>query len=191
MAKKLWFQIHWFLGITAGVVLAIMGVTGALLSFENDLLRLMNPGVMTVTPQAEGPLPPHELVARIQAAFPEKRLTGLNLSADPREAVRVGFAASVDSQDGQGRPASQRGGRRSEWRYADPYTGVLLGEPRGQGFFRFTAELHRWLAAGEVGKAITGASTLALVVLCLSGLYLRWPSTLPSRGVLFSGGSML
>src|SRR5262245_65168685 len=28
---------------------------------------------------------------------------------------------------------------------------------------------------GEVGKALTGASTLALVVLCLSGLYLRWP----------------
>src|SRR5215813_1925295 len=33
----------------------------------------------------------------------------------------------------------------------------------------------RWLAMGEVGEIITGASTLALVVLCLSGLYLRWP----------------
>ena len=50
-----------------------------------------------------------------------------------------------------------------------------MGEPRGQAFFRFTTELHRWLAAGDVGKAITGASTIALVVLCLSGLYLRWP----------------
>src|SRR5262245_64236209 len=131
MAKKLWFQTHWLLGITAGVVLAIMGVTGALLSFESDLLRLMNPGVMIVTPRAEGPLPPHELVARIQAAFPEKRLTGLNLSADPRDAVRVGFAASVDSQSGPDRPAGQRGARRSEWRYVDPYTGALLGEVRG------------------------------------------------------------
>jgi len=36
-------------------------------------------------------------------------------------------------------------------------------------------ELHRWLALGDTGKAITGASTIALVVLCLSGLYLRWP----------------
>jgi len=175
MMKKLWFQVHWLLGITAGVVLALMGVTGALLSFEEDLLRWMNPGVMTVTPRAEKPLPPHELVARVQAAFPEKRLTGLNLSADPRDAVRVGFAASSSSQSGQSRPASQRGGRRTEWRYVDPYTGGVLGEPRGQAFFRFTTELHRWLALGDTGKAITGASTIALVVLCLSGLYLRWP----------------
>jgi sulfite reductase (NADPH) flavoprotein alpha-component len=50
MMKKLWFQAHWLLGITAGVVLALMGVTGALLSFEDALLRWMNPGVMTVTP---------------------------------------------------------------------------------------------------------------------------------------------
>ena len=174
MMKKLWFQVHWLLGITTGVVLALMGVTGALLSFEDDLLRWMNPGVMTVTPRAEKPLPPHELVARVQAAFPEKRLTGLNLSADPRDAVRIGFAVSGGDQSGPGRLANQRS-RRSEWRYVDPYTGGVLGEPRGQAFFRFTTELHRWLAAGDIGKAITGASTLALVVLCLSGLYLRWP----------------
>ena len=175
MMKKLWFQVHWLLGITAGVVLALMGVTGALLSFEEDLLRWMNPGVMTAMPRAESPLPPHELLARVQAALPEKRLTGLNLSADPQDAVRVGFASSGTSQGGQGRPAGQRGGRRTEWRYVDPYTGEVLGEPRGQAFFRFTTELHRWLALGDTGKAITGASTIALVVLCLSGLYLRWP----------------
>ena len=108
MMKKLWFWAHWLLGITAGVVLALMGITGALLSFEEDLLRWMNPGVMTVTPRAEKPWPPHELVARVQAAFPEKRLTGLNLSADPRDAVRVGFAASGSSQGGRGRPARSR-----------------------------------------------------------------------------------
>jgi len=175
MMKKIWFRVHWLLGITASVALAIMGVTGALLSFEEALLRWLNPGVMTVTPRAEGPLPLQELVARIQAALPEKRLTGLTLSADLRDAVRVGFAVSGSGRGGQGRPASQRGGRRSEWRYVDPYTGEILGEPRGQAFFRFTMEFHRWLAMGDVGKAVTGASTLALVVLCLSGLYLRWP----------------
>ena len=114
MMKKLWFWVHWLLGVTAGVVLALMGVTGALLSFEEDLLRWLNPGVMTVMPRAESPLPPHELLARVQAALPEKRLTGLNLSADPQDAVRVGFASSGTSQGGQGRPAGQRGGRRSE-----------------------------------------------------------------------------
>ncbi len=35
MTRRILFQIHWFLGITAGFVLAVMGVTGALLSFED------------------------------------------------------------------------------------------------------------------------------------------------------------
>jgi sulfite reductase (NADPH) flavoprotein alpha-component len=170
------------LGITAGVVLAVMGVTGAVLSFEHELLRWLNPGVLTVTPRVEGPLSPPELIARAQAAYPEKRITGFNFSTDPEEAARVGFAAdsggapgSQATQEQRRRPGSPSGGRRSEWRYVDPYTGALLGEPRGQEFFRVITELHRWLAVGEVGKAITGASTIALVVLCGSGLYLRWP----------------
>lgn len=212
MVKKFWFQAHWLLGITAGVVLAVMGVTGAILSFEHDLLRWLNPGVLTVTPRIEGPLSPPELIARVQAAYPEKRIAVFNLSTDPEEAVRVGFATETrgdqegrrensmpetlgnsqrqGAQDGQGRegaqgtqdtqaqrrrPGGPGGGRRGEWRYVDPYTGALLGAPRGQEFFRVTTELHRWLAAGEIGKALTGASTIALVVLCGSGLYLRWP----------------
>lgn len=182
MIKKLWFQVHWLLGITAGVVLAVMGVTGAMLSFEHDLLRWLNPHVLTVAPQAAASLWPPELIARVQAAYPEKRLTGFNFSSDPQEAARIGFAADSGGDSGnraaqeqRRRPGNPGGGRRGEWRYVDPYTGALLGEPRGQEFFRFTTELHRWLAVGEVGKAITGASTLALVVLCGSGLYLRWP----------------
>ena len=78
------------------------------------------------------------------------------------------FAAKPD---GVGGPGS----RRSEVQYADPYTGELLSNPRGTGFFRLVMETHRWLAAGAVGKHLVGASTIALVVMCLSGLYLRWP----------------
>ena len=39
------FQVHWLFGITAGIVLAIVGVTGGLLSFEDALLTALNPGV--------------------------------------------------------------------------------------------------------------------------------------------------
>ena len=56
MFKNLVFQLHWLLGITAGVVLAVVGVTGAMLSFEADLLKGINPGVMTVEARP-APLP--------------------------------------------------------------------------------------------------------------------------------------
>lgn len=168
MFKNLIFQLHWLLGITAGVVLAVVGLTGAMLSFEHDLLKAMNPGVMTVAPQARA-LSPAELLARIAVAEPGQVIQSLSLPGDPEESARVGFAPAADAKPGPG------GRVRGETRYVDPYTGELLGQPGGEAFFRFTMQVHRWLAADEVGKQIVGASTLALIYFCLSGLYLRWP----------------
>lgn len=161
MFKNFWFQTHWLFGITAGIVLAVMGVTGALLSFEQEILRLLNPSVMTVEAEADlTPLGPGVLMARAAEAAPDKRVIGVGLNAEPTLAAQVVYA----------------GGRRGEPVYINPYTGELLGKPeRGDTFLHVAEDIHRWLALGDVGKAITGASTLILVVLALSGLYLRWP----------------
>ncbi|HAB02362.1 MAG TPA: hypothetical protein DCE25_05300, partial [Pseudomonas sp.] len=68
MMKKTLFQLHWLFGITAGLVLAVMGITGALYSFQEELLRAFNADVLTVEVRAEGVLPPAELVRRVEAA---------------------------------------------------------------------------------------------------------------------------
>ena len=150
------FQVHWLFGITAGLVLAIVGVTGGVLSFEDELLKALNPGVLTV--EARGPaLSPSELLARVREQEPNRAIASLQLSSDPRDAAVVGFAPP---------PGERRGARRN----VDPYSGALLGEPRYQGFFRTTMQLHRWLVADEVGKQVVGASTAILVFFCLSGL---------------------
>ena len=79
------FQIHWFLGITAGIVLALVGVTGGLLSFEDEMLKAMNPGVMSV--EARGtPLSPDALVARIREQRPDDRIQSLAMSRDAADA---------------------------------------------------------------------------------------------------------
>ncbi len=162
MFKWIWFQAHWLVGITAGVVLAVVGFTGGMLSFEDEILRAMNPGVLTVEARGTALLTPAELMAQMAKAEPEKRVQALTVHADPTRAARVSFAAA-------GR------GPRGETRYVDPYDGKLLGHPRGEEFMRTTMQIHRWLAAGDVGKHIVGASTVALILLALSGLYLRWP----------------
>ena len=46
--RAVWFQLHWFVGITAGTLLAVIGLTGAIMAFEDELLDVLNPGVMTV-----------------------------------------------------------------------------------------------------------------------------------------------
>ena len=42
MFKKIFFQLHWFLGISAGLILALMGVTGAIYSYEQQILKAIN-----------------------------------------------------------------------------------------------------------------------------------------------------
>jgi len=161
MSKTILFQLHWLFGITAGLVLALMGVTGAAYSFQDELLRTLNPEVLRVAAQDRGMLPPAVLVPRIEAASGQ-RVVGLWQVVHGEHAGRVSFA-----------PAP--GERRGPSRYFDPYSAELLAAPRGQGFFELMLELHRFLALGDYGKQVTAASTLALLFFCLSGLYLRWP----------------
>jgi sulfite reductase (NADPH) flavoprotein alpha-component len=173
MLRKILFQAHWLIGITAGIVMAVVGVTGGMLSFEHQLLYFFNPGVMHIMPPGTQALSPVELIERMQTANPGRRVVTVTLSADPKDTAKVGFAA--DAQPAQSVPGGQR---RGEMRYVDPYTGAVLAKPQGEAFFRTVMQIHRWLAAGETGKQIVGAATIGLVVLCLSGLYLRWPRRL-------------
>lgn len=160
--RNLLFQVHWLLGVTAGTVLIVVGLTGAILAFEPEISRAMNPGVLSVTPQGSA-LAPDALLERIQATAPDKKVAMLMLASDPADSARITLAPE---------PPAKRG----ETRYVNPYTGEFLGKPAGESFFRTMVQLHRYLASGDVGKHLVGASTLAVIYLALSGLYLRWPA---------------
>lgn len=161
MFKRIVFQLHWLFGITAGLVLALMGVTGAAYSFQDELMRAINPDVLQVEVRDSGVLSPAVLVPKLEAAS-QQRVIGLWLEVEGDRAARVFFAPPP-------------GERRGPSRYFDSYSGELLDEPRGQGFFDLMLKLHRFLAMGDYGKQVTAASTLTLLFFCLSGLYLRWP----------------
>ncbi|MGF6332703.1 sulfite reductase (NADPH) flavoprotein alpha-component [Pseudomonas sp. BS3782 TE3695] len=161
MLKKSLFQLHWFFGISAGLVLALMGITGAAVSFQDEILRALNPSVLHVEKQIAGVLPPAELVEKIEGAS-GKKVSMLWVETDSGNAARVIFTAP---------PGEPRG----PMRYFNPYTGEFMGDVTGQDFFGLMLQLHRVLAMGDIGRQITGACTLILVFFCLSGLYLRWP----------------
>lgn len=160
MFKTVLFQVHWFLGITAGTVLALMGLTGATLSFEDDLLRALNPHFAAVAAQqgdGRQTLPLDTLVATM-AEGSHTALQRLRVDA-------TGQRPSVARFDGG----------RDNWVYFDPYSGERFSALRGQGFFDFTEDLHRRLVAGDRGRLVTGSCTIILLVFVLSGIYLRWP----------------
>lgn len=160
MLKKVLFQVHWFFGITAGLVLALMGITGALYSFEEEILDALNSDVLFVQPQAHQ-LSLADMVSKVEAQG--KDTVGMfRIDADGDRIAQVWF-----------KPAP--GQRRGEMHNFNPYTGEFTEDAVGQDFFGFILNLHRFLAAGQYGKQVTAACTLILVFFCLSGLYLRWP----------------
>lgn len=164
--KKTLFQLHWLFGISAGLVLALMGITGATVSFQDEILHALNPSVLQVEKLPAGVLPPAELVEKVQAAE-GKTVSMLWVETDSGNAARVFFTPPP-------------GERRGQMRYFDPYTGQFMGDATGQDFFGLMLQLHRFLAMGDTGRQITGACTLMLIFFCLSGLYLRWPRQVAS-----------
>lgn len=161
------FQVHWFLGITAGVVLAIVGVTGGLMSFERQIMEMISPNVVRVQIGSER-LTPDAIAERFRSQREGARVEQITFWPDADRSALI-------------RVAPPPGERRGDSVYINPYTGDLLGKLRGEQFFRTVRSLHRWLlipaeeGSINIGRQITGFCALALVFFALSGLYLRWP----------------
>jgi sulfite reductase (NADPH) flavoprotein alpha-component len=158
--KKVLFQLHWFFGITAGLVLAIMGTTGALYSYQEEILDTLNAHRLAVQPR-EQQMPLTELVQQLEGQTGAVVST-LQIEVGGNRAARVSTRTASDPS-------------QATLHNFDPYTGDLKPDAVGQDFFRFVLDIHRYLAAGAYGKQVTAACAMILVFFCLSGLYLRWP----------------
>ncbi len=164
--KAALLQVHSIAGLVLALLLSLIALTGAIMSFEDEIVDHLNAGIMRVAPRRTPALPPDELVSRLMAMPEAGKVVAVTLSSDPSAAVHVRFA-----RDEQGaRPSSL---------FVDPYDGSVLGAPRGEEFFATVRRLHRWLLipgdAKGWGRQITGVAALGLIVMLVSGLVLRWP----------------
>ena len=164
--KAVLHEVHSIAGLGLALLLTLIALTGAIMSFEDEIVDHLNAGIMPVEPRTAPALMPDELIARLRAAQDLGKVSAVTLSSDPAAAVRVRFGR--DEQGG--RPASL---------YVDPYDARVLGSPRGEEFFATVRRLHRWLLipgdAKGWGRQITGVAALGLIVMLVSGLVLRWP----------------
>ncbi len=168
MIRRILFQLHWALGISAGLILVVMSVTGVIMSFEDEIMQALSPRVIKVLPpNGAEPLSPDAMLARIHEQQPNRQVASLTLASGAADSARVIFERD---------PQDANDDRRS---YVDPYDGSLLGPATGEHFFRTARELHRWLLipgnADGFGRQLTGVAAISLIYFALSGLWLRWP----------------
>jgi len=158
--RKLFWRLHSVAGLLAGLGLVVVGLTGSVLVFHEELDALFRPAQTRV--QVSGPrLPLETLVARVEREAPGRAVVGWDLKPhDPGAADGV-FVMPFGTRD---------------WQYLtiDPYTGRLLCQPQDYRatFKGWLLELHKELFLKDAGVLITGLLGAALCFLGLSGLYL-------------------
>ena len=156
------FWLHLACGVVAGVVIFIMSVTGALLTYQRQITAWADTRGYHIEPGPQR-LSADAIVARVAELRPDLSPTAVMVRSEP--------TAPASLTVGAGRQL-----------FVDPYTGAVLGEGNGQGvraFFRVMVEWHRYVAASgasrPLGRAVTGASNLAFLFIVVSGLFLWWP----------------
>lgn len=173
MLKWVIYRLHWLLGITAGVVLSLMGVTGAIMGFEDEIMTALSHGIVTVPVRSgQTALSPDTLLQRFVDQSPGSIPVKLTVFAEPGKSARLVYQRRSDT------PLAPEEDN-TDGTFLDPYTGEVLGKAVGERFFDTVRLLHRFLLLphnrGGIGRPITTFAAGCLVFSALSGLYLRWP----------------
>jgi uncharacterized iron-regulated membrane protein len=169
--RKLLTWLHRWVGLLAGLVLALLGLTGSFMVWQASLDAALNPAWFRAHSSACAPsaVPVARTLALLAEHAPRARAQTVVAPREPGAAYQVWEARD---------PAS---GRRTE-HFIDPDCGRYLGA-RERGAVRLDAahavpllyELHSRLLSGETGHLIAGIAALIMAGLTLTGLWLSWP----------------
>jgi sulfite reductase (NADPH) flavoprotein alpha-component len=137
-------KIHSLPGLVATVLVAVVGITGAILSVDPTAER------MGTTIPAR--LHVAELAERVRTHYPGAE----QIQRTPSGAIIVYY------QTGSGAGADQ----------VDPSSGSRIRPYTPSAFLRWVKQLHRSLLLDTTGRIATGVTAVVMLVLCVSGLIL-------------------
>lgn len=160
--KAIAFQSHRWLGLTAGILLCIAGMTGSILVFWHEIdYAVIAWRFGYVSPVGE-PLSVTAIVETVKAAYANKGLTLSNLTF-PDRADQPYMMSFLDAAE------------HSLEVFINPYTGQVIGDrPWETSWLGFVLNLHYKLLAGDVGVLIMGIVSLITLILSVTGIVL-WP----------------
>ena len=165
--RPLLFKLHLYLAVAVGLYIAMLGLTGAIMAFETDIIRLTHADLAYVTP-APPRLSLAELGEAVAKAYPGEKITAYNdLGDEPNLATRITVGATAASA--------------SRIVYVNPYTGQVLGSSASDGgAVGMIHSIHQRLTPHRTGrddraKAFVSWVSVAALFLLVSGIWLWWP----------------
>ncbi|MBZ4417949.1 PepSY domain-containing protein [Myxococcus sp. RHSTA-1-4] len=162
---RLAMRIHSWSGLLGALVFVVVGLSGAVLVFHQELDAALFPRLFEVHP-GDGELSYQRAIETAQRAFPEARVRGLRVPppGEPR-------SLAIQAVGPRGGPALIA--------LVDPYTGALRGTRIwGSGHTRFLEDpvswtylLHYQLTAGQVGQLVVVLASILLALSVLTGTF--------------------
>lgn len=171
---KLIGTLHLWLGLASGIVIIVLGLTGAIYVFTDEIKPLVYQDRLFIQPENKPKLPLSQLLAKAQQAVGEKRpVTRVEISSEP-DRTYIFRALKVD-KEGFSHWDYYKYYQRA---YVNPYNGkVVKLEDSKNEFFTILLGLHMRMLFGEkIGHAVVSYSVLAFVLILISGLVLWWPA---------------
>ncbi|MBC1218646.1 PepSY domain-containing protein [Nostoc sp. UCD121] len=160
--RHLAFQLHRYLGLAAGLVIIIVGLTGSLLVFEEEINHfLLEFQFGKITPQQQQ-VSILSVIDKVKAAYPDPSLSFsfLGLPQEPDQPIQLQLQSP-------NKPTLEV--------IINPYTGKILGDRLSDyTIMSVIYNLHYSLLAGDTGIAIVGIAALLLFILSITGIIL-WP----------------
>ena len=167
------FQVHLWTGLTLGLYVVVLSLTGSALVYRAELDRLLASPRAALN-EAATPLSAEELRAAAARAYPDWMVTEVH---EGSYRARTGGRGPRRPPDPTATIVIERDGQTRD-RLFDPYTGEDLGESttRGQFFVLWLVRLHDDLLLERPdGPWLNGALSLAFTLTVLSGAIVWWP----------------
>jgi uncharacterized iron-regulated membrane protein len=176
-ARRFWFDVHNSAGALSYVFLMVLVATGAVLSCEGVVVRLLDrfsrPAVHPVAAPAlltadASPLSADRALAMAKAALPGATPTRMQMPA-------YGGTYKIDMV-----LRSRLGPDATDVLTLDPYTGSILGEDSSrhaslaERVLRATAALHTGSFFGVAGRAVMALASLLVALQAWSGAMMLW-----------------
>ena len=166
--RRALFQIHVWVGVVLAVYAIVIGVTGSVLVFSEEIEARLEPRLHRVTPN-DSITSLQNVWNEVETEHPDYRALSLELAEDANHTSQFFLAKKQGPLD---RSAILNV-------YFNPHTGEILGQHTTvQGPLGWARNLHYFLLAGETGVIVNGWMGLGLLVLCVTGVVIWWPGIL-------------
>lgn len=162
-----WLQCHIFLAFGGGLLFALIGLTGSLNLYRDNIDEWLNPRLV-LSANGQTPLPLDKLFAAVKAAHPDRHgVWILEMPRAPNRTLTAWFE----------QPRESVGERYAPLMVAvNPYTAEIVASRFwGKTFVTWILDLHTDLQLRENGRQTLAVLAVLLSISLGSGLYLWWP----------------